>query len=335
MNFAVRPTFIQPRLESRNSLWSQTMTRSVSNSVFRFAPSSNGYLHFGHAYSALMNFEMARAAGGRLLLRIEDIDIERCRPEFEQAIFEDLTWLGLIWEKPVRRQSEHFSDYAHALDGLKARGLIYPCFCTRGEIMTAVVGKADWPHDPDGSPLYPMTCKHLTPQQRRRRLANGQPSVQRLDMTAALAEIGFRLGWREFGGSAEGRDVTAEPARWGDAVLSRKDIPTSYHIAVVIDDALQGVTDIVRGEDLFMATSLHRVLQALLELPAPSYHHHILLRDASGQKLSKSLRAKPLRELRQEGLTAAAAHEKLRPQLNLRRPEASVLLASTGSQQEN
>lgn len=291
------------------------MTRSVSSPIFRFAPSSNGYLHLGHAYSALLNFDMAQATGGRLLLRIEDIDIERCRPEFEQAIFDDLAWLGLSWEKPVRRQSEHFSDYARALDKLKARGLTYPCFCTRGEIITAVAGKTDWPRDPDGSPLYPGTCRHIPPQQRARRLASGGPAAQRIDMAAALAQVGLRLGWREFGASVEGRDVTAEPALWGDAVLSRKDILTSYHIAVVTDDALQGVTDIVRGEDLFMATSLHRLLQTLLDLPAPSYHHHALLRDASGQKLSKSLRAKPLRALRQEGLTAAAAREKLRPEL--------------------
>lgn len=289
------------------------MTRSVSTPVFRFAPSSNGYLHLGHAYSALLNFDMARATGGRLLLRIEDIDIERCRPEFEQAILEDLAWLGLSWEKPVRRQSEHFSDYARALAKLEARGLTYPCFCTRGDIMTAVAGKTDWPRDPDGSPLYPGTCRRLTPQQRARRLASGQPAARRIDMAAALAESGLRLGWREFGAGAEARNVTAEPALWGDTILSRKDIPTSYHIAVVTDDALQGVTDIVRGEDLFMATGLHRLLQALLDLPAPSYHHHVLLRDASGQKLSKSLRAKPLRALRQEGLSAAAAREKLRP----------------------
>ncbi|WOJ88392.1 tRNA glutamyl-Q(34) synthetase GluQRS [Methylocapsa polymorpha] len=288
------------------------MTRSLSNRVFRFAPSSNGYLHLGHAYSALLNFEMARATGGRLLLRIEDIDIERCRPEFERAIYEDLCWLGLAWEEPVRRQSEHFAEYASALDRLGAQGLTYPCFCTRGEIMVAVASKPDWPRDPDGSPLYPGTCKHLSQEERRRRLAAGQLAAQRIDMEAALARVGFRLGWREYSGAGmEGRDVAAEPGLWGDAVLSRKDIPTSYHIAVVFDDALQGATDVVRGEDLFMATSLHRLLQVLLDLPAPSYHHHPLLRDASGQKLSKSLRAKSLRALRQEGLSAAAAREKL------------------------
>ncbi|WP_036261273.1 tRNA glutamyl-Q(34) synthetase GluQRS [Methylocapsa aurea] len=293
------------------------MTRSFPNPVFRFAPSSNGYLHLGHAYSALMNFDMARASGGRLLLRIEDIDIERCRPEFEQAIYEDLRWLGLSWEEPVRRQSEHFSDYAVALDRLTERRLTYPCFCTRGEIITAVAGKSDWPRDPDGSPLYPGACKHLSKEERRRRLAAGQPAARRIDMDAALAAAKLQLGWREFGAGAQMRDVAAEPARWGDAVLSRKDVQTSYHIAVVVDDALQGVTDVVRGEDLFMATSLHRLLQALLDLPAPSYHHHMLLRDASGQKLSKSLRAKSLRALRQEGVSSAAARESLTRNLTL------------------
>lgn len=289
------------------------MTRSLKNRAFRFAPSSNGYLHLGHAYSALLNFEMACATGGHFLLRIEDIDLERCRPEFEQAILEDLRWLGLSWEEPVRRQSEHFADYASALERLAAKGLTYPCFCTRGEIMTAVAGKSDWPRDPDGSPLYPGTCKHLPPEERRRRLANGRPATQRIDMSAALAAVGSPLSWREYGGAgAQGRDVSAEPALWGDAVLSRKDIATSYHIAVVIDDALQGVTDVMRGEDLLMATSLHRLLQALLDLPTPSYRHHRLLRDASGQKLSKSLRAKSLRALRQEGLSAAAARETLK-----------------------
>jgi glutamyl-Q tRNA(Asp) synthetase len=288
------------------------MTRPFSSRVFRFAPSSNGYLHLGHAYSAALNFEMAGAAGGRLLLRIEDIDLERCRPEFERAVLEDLRWLGLAWEEPVRRQSEHFADYATALDKLAALGLTYPCFCTRGEILSAAAAKPGWPRDPDGSPLYPGACKHLSGEERRRRLAAGQPAAQRIDMEAALAAAAFQLSWREYGAGSEGRAALAEPARWGDAVLSRRDIAASYHIAVVVDDALQGVTDVVRGEDLFMATSLHRLLQVLLDLPAPSYHHHTLLRDASGQKLSKSLRAKSLRAMRQEGLSAAAVREKLK-----------------------
>jgi glutamyl-Q tRNA(Asp) synthetase len=290
------------------------MTRSFSNQTFRFAPSSNGFLHLGHAYSALLNFDLARATGGRMLLRIEDIDLDRCRPEFEQAIYEDLDWLGISWEVPVRRQSQHFDVYAAALDRLRADKLIYPCFCSRGEIMASVAGKPDWPRDPDGSPLYPGLCKHLSEAERKRRLASGRPAAQRIDMAAALKAVGFPLGWREArgaGADADGRDMTANPALWGDAVLARKDIQTSYHIAVVLDDALQGVSDVVRGEDLFMATHLHRLLQALLDLPAPSYHHHGLLRDASGQKLSKSLRAKSLRALRQEGLSPGAARNML------------------------
>ncbi len=288
------------------------MTRSFSNQTFRFAPSSNGFLHLGHAYSALLNFDMARATGGRMLLRIEDIDLDRCRPEFEQAIYEDLDWLGIGWEVPVRRQSQHFDVYAAALDRLRAQKLIYPCFCSRGEIMASVAGKSDWPRDPDGSPLYPGLCKHLSEAERKRRLASGRPAAQRIDMAAALKAVGRPLGWREArGAGADGCDMTANPGLWGDAVLARKDIQTSYHIAVVLDDALQGVSDVVRGEDLFMATHLHRLLQALLDLPAPSYHHHGLLRDASGQKLSKSLRAKSLRALRQEGLSPGAARKML------------------------
>ncbi len=287
------------------------MTRSFSNHVFRFAPSSNGYLHLGHAYSALLNSDLAQSRGGRFLLRIEDIDIDRCRPEFEQAIYEDLNWPGLKWETPVRRQSRHFSDYAAALGKLTDRGLTYPCFCSRGDIMSAVAGKPDWPRDPDGSPVYPGICKHLSKEERAGRLASGLAAVLRIDMDAALASLGFTLGWRDYGAGGDGRDILAKPALWGDAVLSRKDIHASYHIAVVTDDALQGVTDVVRGEDLFMATHLHRLLQALLDLPTPAYHHHRLLRDASGQKLSKSLRAKSLRALREEGLSPSAARRKL------------------------
>jgi glutamyl-Q tRNA(Asp) synthetase len=291
------------------------VTRSFASRVFRFAPSSNGYLHLGHAYSALLNYELAREAGGRFLLRIEDIDTERCRLEFEQAIYDDLGWLGLSWEAPVRRQSEHFSDYSRALAKLSTFGLTYPCFCSRGEIMNAVAGRDRWPRDPDGSPLYPGTCKHLAPEERERRMSAGQPAALRIDMEAALAEAGPHLVWHDLGGSGQPRVVAAEPAQWGDATLARKDIPASYHIAVVVDDALQGVTDIVRGEDLFLATSLHRLLQTLLGLPAPVYRHHPLLRDTSGRKLSKSLRAKSLRSLRQEALAPEDVRKLLSPKL--------------------
>lgn len=285
------------------------MTRPFQSRVFRFAPSSNGYLHLGHAYSALLNFDLARETGGRFLLRVEDIDTERCRTEFERAICEDLAWLGLSWESPVRRQSEHFSDYAHALDKLAGLGLIYPCFCSRGEILSAVAARRGWPRDPDGSPLYPGSCKEMPEQERRRRLAAGEPAAMRIDMKAALSRVRRGLVWHELSGENGVREVAADPAQWGDVTLSRKDIRASYHIAAVVDDALQGATDVVRGEDLFPATSLHRLLQCLLELPVPIYRHHLLLRDASGRKLSKSLKAKSLRSLRQEGFSPAAVRK--------------------------
>ena len=291
------------------------MTRSFTSRVFRFAPSSNGYLHLGHAYSAMLNFAMAGAAGGRFLLRIEDIDIERCRHEFEAAIYEDLDWLGLAWETPVRRQSEHFDAYASALAQLSAQGLTYPCFCSRREIVDAVAGRAGWPRDPDGSPLYPGTCKHFSPGELRRRISAGEPAALRINMEAALGKVGRPLVWRETGPDLQAREVVGEPSLWGDATLSRKDIPASYHIAVVVDDALQGVTDVVRGEDLYLATGLHRLLQALLDLPVPSYRHHGLLRDASGLKLSKSSRAKSIRAFREEGFSAAAVRDRLSPDL--------------------
>lgn len=283
--------------------------------VLRFAPSPNGYLHLGHAYSALFNAKVAREAGGRLLLRIEDIDPQRSRPEYEQAIYEDLAWLGVEWEAPVRRQSDHLSDYALALDQLAAAGLVYPCFCTRGEIAAAVETLAEvrrsWPRDPDGSPFYPGTCKRLSDQDKERRVASGRNAAMRLDMQAALARAQDKIGWREFYEGSEPRDVNAEPSLWGDAVVARKDIPTSYHLAVVVDDALQGVTDVVRGMDLFNATSLHRLLQVLLDLPAPRYHHHRLIEDEAGNKLSKSEGSRALRSLRDEGVSAQEVRRRL------------------------
>jgi glutamyl-Q tRNA(Asp) synthetase len=283
--------------------------------VFRFAPSPNGYLHLGHAYSAVLNARMAREAGGRLLLRIEDIDAIRCRPEYETAIFEDLRWLGLAWEEPVRRQSEHFTAYAEALERLAARGLIYPSFESRAEIGALVAARerdGPWPRDPDGAPLYPGIAKALTPRERDRRMAAGDPYALRLDMAAALAAVGTAaLAWIETGAGPNGelggetRRILADPAQWGDVVLARKDIPTSYHLSVVIDDALQGITHVVRGHDLFAATSLHRLLQILLVLPEPIYHHHRLILDGDGRKLSKSTRATGLRELRAGGASLA------------------------------
>jgi glutamyl-Q tRNA(Asp) synthetase len=269
--------------------------------VFRFAPSPNGYLHLGHALSALINFELARAAGGRFLLRIEDIDAARCRREYEQAIYEDLAWLGIAWELPVRRQSAHFDDYRGALARLEA--LLYPSFESRSEIMRLVAEReivGPWPRDPDGAPLYPGDARSLLPAERRRRMEAGEPYALRLDVSAAIARTG-PLTWTETGAGSEPEAVTAAPQMWGDVVLARKEIPTSYHLAVVVDDACQGVTHVVRGQDLFWSTSVHRLLQALLGLPAPSYHHHRLVLDGDGQKLSKSTRATGLRALREGG----------------------------------
>jgi glutamyl-Q tRNA(Asp) synthetase len=276
--------------------------------VFRFAPSPNGYLHLGHAYSALLNADMAAAAAGRLLLRIEDIDAARCRPEYEAAIDEDLAWLGIAWAQPVRRQSEHYDDYRAALGKLEAMGLIYPSFESRAEIAMMVAGrdaKGPWPRDPDGVPLYPGMAKSLSAAERAHRMQS-EPYALRLDTTAALAQVGS-LSWEESGEGPSGETgtIAANPAAWGDVILARKETPTSYHLAVVVDDAAQGITDVVRGRDLFYATSVHRLLQALLGLPAPRYHHHKLIFDADGKKLSKSTQSTGLRDLRAQGVTAA------------------------------
>ena len=277
--------------------------------VFRFAPSPNGYLHLGHALSALLNADRARASGGRLLLRIEDIDAARCRPEYEAAIDEDLAWLGLAWERPVRRQSEHLGDYRAALAKLDAMGLIYPSFESRAEIAALVAereAQSPWPHDPDGAPLYPGNAKAMPAAERARRMAAGAPYALRLDMAAAIARAGA-LTWEETGAGPSGEtgSIAANPAAWGDVILARKETPTSYHLAVVVDDAAQGVSEVVRGRDLFHATSVHRLLQALLGLAAPRYHHHRLILDAQGNKLSKSTYATGLRELRARGASAA------------------------------
>lgn len=277
--------------------------------VFRFAPSPNGYLHLGHAYSALLNFDLARRAGGRFLLRIEDIDATRCRPEFEAAIYEDLAWLGISWETPVRRQSEHLARYREAVEKLAGLGLIYPSFESRAEIARLVAQReagAPWPRDPDGAPLYPGAAKLLRPDQRSRLIGQGEPYALRLDMAAARRLAG-QLAWIERGEGPEGETgaVSAQPEAWGDVILARKETPTSYHLSVVIDDALQGVTDVVRGRDLFWSTSVHLLLQQLLGIPQPVYRHHRLIEDASGHKLSKSTQATGLRELRGQGVSPA------------------------------
>jgi glutamyl-Q tRNA(Asp) synthetase len=275
--------------------------------VFRFAPSPNGRLHLGHALSALLNFDMARAAGGRFLLRIEDIDATRCRPEYEQAIYEDLAWLGIEWERPVRRQSEHLDDYRAALARLDDAGLVYPSFESRAEIARLVAERdagARWPRDPDGVPLYPGAARTMSPVERKRRIAAGESYALRLDMAAAIARAGA-LVWSEHGSGPHGEtgSVAAAAQAWGDIVLARKDTPTSYHLSVVIDDAVQGVTHVLRGHDLFWSTSVHRLLQALLGLPEPRYHHHRLILGADGRKLAKSTHATGLRELRAAGAT--------------------------------
>lgn len=281
--------------------------------VFRFAPSPNGHLHLGHAYSALLNSNRARETGGRLLLRIEDIDSARCRPEFEAAIFEDLAWLGIVWEMPVRRQSEHLADYRAALESLSALGLVYPAFESRAEIAKLVaICEADgpWPRDPDGAPLYPGTAKSLSAPERDRLIASGTPYALRLDMAAACRRVAG-LTWNELGEGPDGKRgiVPARPEAWGDVILARKEMPTSYHLSVVVDDALQGVSEIVRGQDLFHATAVHRLLHVLLGLPEPIYRHHRLICDGDGRKLSKSSRSTGLRALRAAGTTPAGIRQ--------------------------
>ena len=265
--------------------------------VTRFAPSPTGLLHLGHAYAALFAWRRARDAGGRFLLRLEDIDESRCRAEFAAAIGEDLAWLGLEWDGEVRCQSRHLGDYRAALARLEAAGLIYPCFCTRAAIASEIARALDAPQGPEG-PLYPGTCRALPASARASLLASGAPFALRLDVSEALARSG-PLTWDD---EAAGR-VAADPLALGDVVLARKDAPTSYHLAVTIDDAAQGVTLVTRGADLFASTHIHRLLQALLGLPAPNYCHHPLLTDAAGRRYAKRDRALTLRALREAGRT--------------------------------
>jgi glutamyl-Q tRNA(Asp) synthetase len=290
----------------------------VTQPVFRFAPSPNGRLHLGHAYSALLNAALAARFSGRLLLRVEDIDVTRCRPEFEAGIYEDLAWLGLAFEEPVRRQSEHFKEYRAALAALQGRGLVYPCFCSRRDIMAAVARRETgtgrpWPRDPDGAPLYPGTCCGLSAAAIEARTRAGEPPAWRLAMGRALTAAP-QLAYTRFAPDdteGAGEIVAAHPERWGDPVVGRKEVPTSYHLSVVHDDAVQGVTHVVRGQDLEAATDLHVLLQRLLRLPAPRYHHHPLIRDEAGDKLSKSLLSESLADLRARGVTAAEVRHKL------------------------
>ena len=267
--------------------------------VTRFAPSPTGFLHLGHAFAALT----AARAGERFLVRIEDIDTTRCRPEFEDAIYEDLAWLGLDWEMPVLRQSERFEAYRTALDALQSQGLLYPCFCTRAEIAAEIARASEAPHGPEG-PVYPGTCRHLSEEQREARIASGAPYALRLDSQKAASIIGM-LAFEEHGAGPEGEHgtIAVEPLLFGDVVLARKETPASYHLSVVVDDAFQGVTLVTRGNDLFAAAHIQRVLQALLGLPAPDYAHHKLILDKSGKKFSKRDSAATLRDLRANGIT--------------------------------
>jgi glutamyl-Q tRNA(Asp) synthetase len=279
----------------------------MTTPIFRFAPSPNGHLHLGHAFSALLNFDLARARNGRFLLRIEDIDATRCRPAYEAAIYQDLGWLGLAWEQPVRRQSEHFAGYRAAIERLAAQGLVYASFESRAQIAQLVRAReasGPWPRDPDGAPLYPGSARDLSDEERVRRIAAGEPYTLRLDMAAAVARAGS-LTWLEQDADGHVATIAADPAAWGDVVLARKESPTSYHVSVVVDDAAQGITDVVRGRDLFAATAVHRLLQVLLGLPDPVYQHHPLILDADGRKLSKSTQATGLRELHAGGATPA------------------------------
>ncbi len=279
--------------------------------VTRFAPSPTGHLHLGHAWSAWQAWRRARDEGGRFLLRIEDIDTGRCRPEFETAIFGDLAWLGLDWEEPVLRQSGRFDRYRAALAAIRERGLAYPCFCTRADIRREIEAAGGAPHgpptglpgspqDPMGGLRYPGTCRGLSAAERQARIGRGDAHAWRLDAAAAAARSG-PLTWRD----ETAGEVVADPAVFGDVVLARKDTPTSYHLAVTVDDALQGVTLVVRGRDLFAATHVHRLLQAILGLPAPRYVHHPLLLDAEGKRFAKRDRALTIRTLRDKGLSPA------------------------------
>ena len=280
--------------------------------MFRFAPSPNGYLHRGHAFSALLNSRAAEATGGRFLLRIEDIDVTRARANFEAAIYEDLAWIGLRWEQPVLRQSERFAAYREVLDELTRMGLLYPAFLSRAEIQARVAdleaSGRTWPRDPDGTPLYPGEERDWPDTRREREMASGEPFALRLDMERAVAAIG-EPAWREADpfGVTPPATIVADPRAWGDVVLARKQVPASYHVAVVVDDAFQGVTDAVRGTDLRQSTSVHRLLQALLGLPEPRYFHHQLIIDKNGEKLSKSRGSESIRARRAAGETPEGA----------------------------
>jgi glutamyl-Q tRNA(Asp) synthetase len=273
----------------------------------RFAPSPTGHLHLGHAFSALFAERASKADGGRFLLRIEDIDATRCRPEYATAIEDDLAWLGLNWEQPVRRQSEHMQEYHHALSRLQEEELVYPCFCTRKEILAEIANSAGAPHlrgqGPEG-PLYPGTCRDMDVEERGALIESGVPFALRIDMARALARTGMAaepLTWIDRDAGAQ----IAAPEIFGDAVLARKDTPTSYHLSAVLDDHDQGINLVTRGDDLRSAAHLHRLLQALLELDVPEYRFHDLLTGPDGQRLAKRDNPTTLQNLRSDGHSPA------------------------------
>jgi glutamyl-Q tRNA(Asp) synthetase len=275
------------------------VSQTSSKPILRFAPSPNGLLHLGHAYSALVTWNAARLLGGTALLRIEDIDAERSKPEFVAAIMADLAWLGLDWPEPVLRQSQRMDAYADAGNHLRGQGLLYPCFCSRSEIAAAATGA-----DPDGAPLYPGTCRYLDRGEQIERLERGDPVQFRLDTEAAMARAGM-LTFTVVGPLVTDRPQIrhARPERWGDVVLQRKGTPTSYHLSVVVDDAAQGITHVTRGRDMEAATDIHALLQMLLGLPSPIYHFHRLILDDEGKKLAKSRGSQSLADLRAQGWT--------------------------------
>lgn len=273
--------------------------------VTRFAPSPTGYLHLGHAYAALFAWRAARARGGRFLLRIEDIDEGRCRPEFEQAIYEDLEWLGLSWEEPVLRQSEHFAEYEAAWRRLAEEDLVYPCFCSRKTVLREIANAGAAPHGPEG-PMYPGICRELDALERRRRIERGEAHAWRIDVVRATRRTGA-LDWKDLTRGI----VEADPGRLGDVVLARKEVPASYHLAVTVDDARQGITLVTRGEDLLESTHMHRLIIALLGLPVPEWNHHELIRDSDGKRLAKRERSVTLRGLREAGRSPRSLREEL------------------------
>lgn len=298
----------------REILREKTLIQTPDTTI-RFAPSPNGRLHLGHAYSALYAAEKAVELGGRFLLRIEDIDVGRCRPEFVEGIYQDLEWLGLTWETPVRRQSQHFPDYEVALKQLRDLDVVYPCFATRREIERTIaesgIDTERWPRDPDGALLYPGIYKDISTKERSRLMWEGRTYAWRLDtekaIELAIKKSGGPITFNELEGSPFGDTgiQQIEPELFGDVVVARKDVPTSYHLSVVVDDALQNITHVTRGRDLYPATYIHRLLQLLLGLPEPLYCHHRLIEDETGRRLSKSAKDLGLKDLREGGITPA------------------------------